>query len=92
MKNEVKAKTLICFWLSCVVFLSCVYSCESLVDPVFGSCFRTLTVILVSDFSFHKPPNSDMNHRIFNVRTLSFCMGIYTAELGLLLSHTKDAG
>jgi len=45
MKNEMEAKSLICFWLSYVVFLS-----NARKNQVFGSCFRKLAVILVSDF------------------------------------------
>ena len=63
----------------------------------FGSCFRTLAVILISDFCtlcyfdfFHNPPNSDMNYMIFNVRMLSFCMCMYMYRGNVHLSGVFD--
>ena len=44
MKNEMRSEMTYLFWLSYVIFL--------FMFSAFGSCFRTLAVILVSDFCF----------------------------------------
>ena len=46
----------------------------------------TLLVHAVLFWCFHNPPNSDTDHRIFNMHMWSFCMPIHTGGLQFIVS------
>ena len=62
-------------------YLRSFFSC---IEPT-CNVWKTLTLLLQAGlcWCFHNPPNPDMNYRVINMHTWSFCMHKHTGDLGL---------
>ena len=61
-------------WL--IIYKPCAFACLTLYQPPYEIyVYTVMHVVLVC---FNNPPNSDMDYRIFNVRTWTFSACVYT--------------